>query len=91
MENNPALPAAGKAELPSATGSILHSVLFYSACAVAIGGAGYYACHLQQATLKQAGNANRLKCEQVVPPKEDPAIGHIFRESVTRLIRYAKS
>jgi hypothetical protein len=68
------------------TTPVLQSALLITICAAAVGGAGYYAGTCKKNTLQSSQCVQQTNIDQVKPKAEDPAIGHIFWESVTRLI-----
>lgn len=68
------------------TTPVLQSALLITICAAAVGSAGYYAGTCKKNTLQSSQCVQQTNIDQVKPKTEDPAIGHIFWESVTRLI-----
>jgi hypothetical protein len=64
----------------------LQSALLFTICAAAVGSAGYYAGTYKKNNLQSSQCVQPANLDQVKPKTEEPAIGHIFWESVTRLI-----
>jgi hypothetical protein len=92
LEKNHDMPCPRKQDRIIKSSHVLQSVVLLSICAAAVYGAGYYAESFKENALHTSGSC--MKQGNLPPaanPKsEEPAVGHIFWESVTRLIISAK-